>query len=271
MSVEAYYDSVREAYRAAWGDSFHFAVFRGGESRAEATAATERLIADEGGFKAGSEVLDVGCGVGGPALAIAQYSGARVTGIDLVRGNVDTARDLAETRGLADRVRFEQADAMSLPFEDDSFDHVYVFESGCHAPDKYRYYSECARVLRPGGSILGFEWLRGEELSNDEDLEMVEAICAHFAVPFMLTLSQLREHLLAAGLEPEVVTPSASLGDVSPNWGPLDASALTRVHKLDLGAGDPALASLTLGGAALARASATGAFLVGYFKAFKPE
>jgi 2-polyprenyl-3-methyl-5-hydroxy-6-metoxy-1,4-benzoquinol methylase len=58
-----------------------------------------------------SRLLDVGCGSGGPALRLAERTGARVTGIDLVEDGIATASRLAEERGLAHRARFVRADA----------------------------------------------------------------------------------------------------------------------------------------------------------------
>lgn len=66
-----------------------------------------------------SRLLDVGCGSGGPALRLAESTGASVVGIDLVEEGIATATRLAEERGLADRVRFVRADAGGpLPFAD---------------------------------------------------------------------------------------------------------------------------------------------------------
>src|SRR5215468_2903559 len=78
--VRGYFDLVTPIYLEKWGESFHFAVFRGNKSLEEAITATEQWIADVGCFKPGMKVLDIGCGVGGPALTIAKHSGAHVTG-----------------------------------------------------------------------------------------------------------------------------------------------------------------------------------------------
>src|SRR5215470_8731921 len=78
--VRDYYQAVTPLYREGWGDSFNFPPFAGAETLPEATAAQERRIADEGGFRPGWRVLDVGCGIGRPALTIAAHSGAAVTG-----------------------------------------------------------------------------------------------------------------------------------------------------------------------------------------------
>jgi ubiquinone/menaquinone biosynthesis C-methylase UbiE len=114
--VVAYFDRVTDTYRRAWGDSFHFALFSGTETLPEAMVATERMLADEGGFRPGMRVLDIGCGVGGPALNIAEHSGAHVTGVNIVPHQVEIARRRAAERGLSERTHFEVADAMSMPF-----------------------------------------------------------------------------------------------------------------------------------------------------------
>ena len=175
--VVAYFDRVTDTYRRAWGDSFHFALFSGAETLPEAMVATERRLADEGGFRPGMRVLDIGCGVGGPALNIAEHSGAHVTGVNIVPHQVEIARRRAAERGLAERTHFEVADGMSMPFPDGAFDAVYIFEAGCHMPDKARFYVECARVLRPGGVFLGNEWLQRDGLTASEAAQHIEPIC----------------------------------------------------------------------------------------------
>lgn len=81
--VREYYRLVMKSYRRFWGDSYHFAIFNGCESREEALLTTEVMVARQGKFAPGMRLLDVGCGVGGQALVMADYSRAHVTGIDL--------------------------------------------------------------------------------------------------------------------------------------------------------------------------------------------
>jgi ubiquinone/menaquinone biosynthesis C-methylase UbiE len=283
--VVAYFDRVTDTYRRAWGDSFHFALFSGGEPLAEAMLATERGIADEGGFRPGLRVLDIGCGVGGPALNIAEHSGAHVTGINIVPHQIEIARRRAAERGLSDRTRFEVADGMSMPFSDGAFDAIYIFEAGCHMPDKARFYVECARVLRPGGVFLGNEWLQRDGLSPAEVAQHIEPICRCFAVPHLATLGELERYLGAAGLSVEVVEDVSARGNILRNWelvdaknmdgvrGILPALAMTTVKALRSiapGLLPPVLRLLTDGGVALTEAARAGAFLIGHWRARKP-
>jgi SAM-dependent methyltransferase len=85
---------------------------------------------------ADSRLLDVGCGSGGPALRLAESTGASVVGVDVLE-DIATATRLAEERGLADRVRFVRVDAGGrLPFADESFEAVIAIDVMCHLPNR---------------------------------------------------------------------------------------------------------------------------------------
>jgi SAM-dependent methyltransferase len=103
----------------------------------------------------GSRLLDVGCGSGGPALRLAEITGTRVVGIDLLDAGITTATRLAEERGLADRARFSRVDAEGrLPFDDQSFDAVVSIDVMCHLPNRLDILREWRRVTAPGARIL---------------------------------------------------------------------------------------------------------------------
>lgn len=102
-----------------------------------------------------SHVLEVASGSGGPAIFLAEATGARVTGIDINAHGVAAAVARAESRGLGDRVTFREVDAgVKLPFPDDSFDAILCVDSANHFPDRLGVLKEWRRVLRPGGKAL---------------------------------------------------------------------------------------------------------------------
>jgi cyclopropane fatty-acyl-phospholipid synthase-like methyltransferase len=104
---------------------------------------------------AGSRLLDVGCGSGGPALRLAETTGASVLGIDVLEEGVATATQLAQERGLAERARFQRVDAAAgLPFEEASFDAVLSIDAMNHLPNRLDILREWHRVTSPGGRIL---------------------------------------------------------------------------------------------------------------------
>lgn len=103
------------------------------------------------GIDANMHVLDLGCGVGGASRVIASSCGCRVTAIDLTPEYVEVARELTGRCGLADRVVFQQANALDLPFDDESFDHVWSHNVTMNIEDKVGLAKEIARVLTPRG------------------------------------------------------------------------------------------------------------------------
>ena len=98
-------------------------------------------------------VLDIGCGIGGPARYFAAAFGCRVTGVDLTQEFVDVAAMLTQRCGMQDRVDFRCADAVDLPFADDAFDSVWCLNVTMNIQDRERLYGEVRRVLKGGGQF----------------------------------------------------------------------------------------------------------------------
>lgn len=109
------------------------------------------------GLKPGMRVLDVGCGVGGPAREIARFSGAHITGLNNNQFQVERATKYTARAGLSDQVDFVKADFMKLAehFGPNSFDAVYAIEATVHAPNFEGIYNEIKKVLKPGGIVSG--------------------------------------------------------------------------------------------------------------------
>lgn len=119
-------------------------------------AATEAL-ASQLGLSAGMHVLDVGSGLGGPARHFAQSYGCRVSGIDLTPDYVETANALTRRCGLADRVTFQQASALAMPFTAGTFDAATLIHVGMNIDDKTRLFGEMRRVLKPGARACVYD------------------------------------------------------------------------------------------------------------------
>jgi ubiquinone/menaquinone biosynthesis C-methylase UbiE len=111
----------------------------------------------------GKRILDIGSGLGGVDLVLAEQHGAReVVGIDVEEELVEVARDLVQRRGHADRVRFELVEPGVLPFIDGAFDLVFSKDALVHVEDKALTYREALRVLKPGGVFVAADWLWAE-------------------------------------------------------------------------------------------------------------
>lgn len=107
------------------------------------------------GLTAGKALLDVACGVGGPALRLAALTGCTVTGVDIHEKAISTARSLASQRGLESCTDFRVLDAdKQLPFPEASFDAITCIDAITHFPDHPRVLVDWARLLRGGGRLL---------------------------------------------------------------------------------------------------------------------
>jgi ubiquinone/menaquinone biosynthesis C-methylase UbiE len=109
----------------------------------------------------GSRGLDAGCGIGLPALSLADAVGAagHVTGLDLSSELLAYAEDLVKKAGLADRISFREGDVNQLPFEQDSFDWAWSMDCVGYAPiEPLPLVKELARVVKPGGSVAILAW-----------------------------------------------------------------------------------------------------------------
>ncbi len=101
----------------------------------------------------GEQVLDIGCGIGGPARWIAARAGCHVTGVDLTAEFCEAAVALNAAAGMAERVRILHGSATDLPLPDAAFDRAYSQNVAMNIADKPRFYAEARRVLRPGGVL----------------------------------------------------------------------------------------------------------------------
>ena len=110
------------------------------------------------GFQSEHQVLDVGCGVGTTAVAIARRFGCRVTAVDIAPLMLDHARANVRAAGLEGRVSVEHGDILALDYPDDTFDRV-VAEAVTMFVDRPGAARELVRVCRPGGRVLTTEFL----------------------------------------------------------------------------------------------------------------
>lgn len=156
--VNQYYDLATDFYEFGWGQHFHFAPRFKHEKFLDSLLRHERFLARRLRLYPGQRVLDVGCGVGGPARYIAKHTGATIVGVNNNAYQLERAERHTRRAKLEHLVSFTKADFMQLPFEDDSFDAIYTIEASCHAPDRVKLFEELRRVLKPGGVFGGYEW-----------------------------------------------------------------------------------------------------------------
>ena len=154
-------------------------------------------LADQLPIEAGMHIVDIGCGLGGPARYMSKRFGCAVSGVDITPPFVETARKLTALLHMEDRVMIEQGDGQRLPYADSYFDGGYTQHVTMNVPDRAAFFSEAYRVLKPGA----FFALTEHGLGPRGDL--------HYPVPwssdgtgaYMVAPSETRDLLDGAGFE----------------------------------------------------------------------
>lgn len=121
-----------------------------------------------------SKALDVGCGAGHAAFAIAQGA-STVVACDPSEKMLEEVKGEAERRGIQNIV-IHQGSVMDLPFRNGEFDLVITRYSAHHWPDLVTGFGECVRVLRPGGHLLITDSISPESALLDSYLQTVEVL-----------------------------------------------------------------------------------------------
>jgi ubiquinone/menaquinone biosynthesis C-methylase UbiE len=158
-----------------------------------------QMLARGMGLRADMALLDVGCGIGGPARYFAGEQECRVTGIDLTEDFVKTAESLTRLVNLDARASFKRASALEMPFAPGTFDGAYMIHVGMNLADKAGVFREVGRVLKSGARFTIFDLIRGREGT----LRFPLPWAASEATSFVVDAAQYRKALEVAGFEVE--------------------------------------------------------------------
>jgi len=149
-------------------------------------------------LSAGMHLLDVGCGVGGPARYFAEQ-GCRVTGLDLTEEFVQVAESLTRRLNLEGKAQFRQGSALAMPFPSGRFDGAYMIHVGMNIEDKAGVFREVVRVVKPGGRFSLFDIMR----TGNGPLEFPLPWAVSAETSFVRTTEDYRKALESAGFRVE--------------------------------------------------------------------
>ena len=129
MDNRSHYDHVTDAWMYILGDNLHFGYFdKDDTALSEATESLIEKLAALGNIDERSSVLDVGCGVGAPALYLYAKFGCSINGISTSRRGIEIAEEKCREKGYSEKIKFYTRDAFDNGFADNSFDVVWVME-----------------------------------------------------------------------------------------------------------------------------------------------
>ena len=199
QQIQQFYDASSGLWEQVWGEHMHHGYYGPtGDQKKDRRQAQIDLIEELlkwAGVQQAEQILDVGCGIGGSSLYLAEKFNAAATGITLSPVQVARATERAVAGGLSARTEFQVADALNMPFADATFDLVWALESGEHMPDKARFMQECYRVLKPGGTLIMVTWCHRPTdggdgpLTADEQKHLAEIYRVYY-LPYVISLPE---------------------------------------------------------------------------------
>jgi len=169
-----HYDFASPYYRLLWGEHIHHGYWvRGDESKETAQIQLIEHLAQLANIKAGSRVLDIGCGFGGSSVYLAKKYGASVTGITISPVQVQMAKEAAAKTKVD--ASFLLMDAEEMQFAQ-PFDVLWSVESISHYQNPRQFFASAVKFLKPGGCFALTDWFQKEDLSAAEKKKFIEPI-----------------------------------------------------------------------------------------------
>ena len=144
-----------------------------------------------------SQILDLGCGLGGTCRMLAEKYNCMVHGIDYSEQHIEAANSLSKLTDLDDRTFFKQSDATELPYPSEQFDLIITQHVQMCIEDKQKLYAEVKRVLKKDGRFIYYDVLKKSENSLNYPLPWVD----HEANNHLISSDQLKVLLHSLNLK----------------------------------------------------------------------
>ncbi|MBU2512576.1 class I SAM-dependent methyltransferase [bacterium] len=157
-----------------------------------------RQLAEKSVFNAGSLVLDVGSGIGGPVRIIANDFNCHVVGVDLSEDFSYIAQLLTQTVGIKNCMGFVNGDALKLPFGDNRFDAIWNQHCSMNIQAKKDLYIEFHRVLKKEGKLIIHDITKGQNQPIHFPVPWADSV----EVSFLLSTDELKSQIQDAGFKP---------------------------------------------------------------------
>jgi tocopherol O-methyltransferase len=212
QQIQQFYDASSGLWENIWGEHMHHGYYGvDGQKKLDRRQAQIDLIEELLTWSAYSsppapKIIDIGCGIGGSSLYLAEKLHGEVVGITLSPVQANRAQERAAAAGLSAKATFKVANALDIPYPDNTFDLVWTLESGEHMPDKDKFLEECYRVLKPGGRMILATWChRSTEgqagALTSSETKHLQKIYDVYCLPYVISLPDYEEIVTKCGFQ----------------------------------------------------------------------
>ena len=215
--IQFHYDGLSTYYNELWGRHIHHGYWVTGEESKE--EAQKQLILElvkrAGGVKGKMRILDVGCGIGGTSIYLAQHYNSQVVGITISPVQVELATQNAIKEKISDKVTFAVLDGERISFDnlkeafsktntpfavgDAPFDIVWISEALSHFVDKPAFFAGAFSVLKPGGKLVLADWFKAANLDSYHTKRYIIPIESGMLLPQLNTPNEYCQMMRGAG------------------------------------------------------------------------
>jgi sarcosine/dimethylglycine N-methyltransferase len=199
--AETYYDSgdADAFYFHVWGgEDIHVGLYETpDEPIRDASRRSVEAVAQRLRLRPEDHVLDLGAGYGGAARWMAKTYGCKVTCINLSEVQNERNRKLSAEQGLADKIEVVHGAFEELPFDSETFDHLWSQDSFLHSGQKGTIFTEAFRVLKPGGHLVFTDPMQADDVPDG----VLEPVLARIHLDHLGSFALYRDLAAKAGFE----------------------------------------------------------------------
>jgi len=201
--IKTHYELCSPYYLDLWGEHIHHGYWvKGDETKEKAQEQLILLLASHADLKPNQKILDVGCGLGGTSMYLAELLQVEVVGITLSPIQAKMASQIAQQKKISS-VKFLEMDAETIAqnFPPQTYDRIWVSEALSHFPSKPKFFQQASTVLKSDGRLIIADWFKAENLTKKQEADYIKPIETGMLLPQLCTTKEYIQYANNAGLK----------------------------------------------------------------------